>query len=278
MMTGMAAVAVGMIATILALFLAGIAYGHHRRQSLRFWHLEKRLPDAVRYQDLQVRVAALEAEHDAPRERLFDANDTLDEAARKQEWMETVREEIASLEQQWQEVERIQNELETKQVSLAELQEQLLKEEAACKEVQKTVEQLREDEQKLVKQLEELRGEKEKLEAIKREVADRQKEKARAEEEMENVKRKGEPSFAKTLSGSCVDRRSRKTPSWPNRSGLRIRRLRTRVQEAKNGRRRSSNRSWNCFSYRSPLPSCRRAGSEAEAGRRLRRAARRPEE
>ena len=88
MMTGMAAIAAAMIATILALFLAGIAYGHHRKQSLRFWYLEKRLPDAVRYEDLQARVAALEAEHDALRERLYDANETLDEAARKQQWMD----------------------------------------------------------------------------------------------------------------------------------------------------------------------------------------------
>lgn len=189
MMTGMAAIAAAMIATILALFLAGIAYGHHRKQSLRFWYLEKRLPDAVRYEDLQARVAALEAEHDALRERLYDANETLDEAARKQQWMETVREEIASLEQQRQEVERIQNELETKQVSLADLQEQLLREEAACREAQKTVEQLRDDEQKLVKQLEELRGEREKLEAIKRELAELEKHKTHAEDELDRIKR-----------------------------------------------------------------------------------------
>lgn len=192
MTTGLAAVAMGMVATVLALFLAGIAYGHHRRQSLRFWRLEKRLPDAVRYEDLQARVAALEVEHEALRDRLFDANDTLDEAARKQEWMETVREEIASLEQQREEVARIQNELETKQVTLAELQEQLVREETACREAKKTVEQLRDDEQKLTKQLEELRGEKEKLEAIKREVADLEKAKARVEEEIEKVKKRGD--------------------------------------------------------------------------------------
>ncbi|TWT48982.1 AAA family ATPase [Botrimarina hoheduenensis] len=192
MMTGMAAVAMGMVATVLSLFLAGIAYGHHRRQSLRFWRLEKRLPDAVRYEDLQSRVAALEAEHESLRDRLFDANETLNEAARKQEWMETIREEIASLEQQREEVARIQNELETKQVTLAELHEQLLREETACREAKKTVEQLRDDEHKLTKQLEELRGEKDKLEAIKREVADLEKAKARAEEEIEKVKKRGD--------------------------------------------------------------------------------------
>lgn len=192
MMTGMAAVAGGMIASILALFLAGIAYGHHRKQSLRFWHLERRLPDAVRYEDLKARVAALESEYDALRERLFDAHETLDEAARKKQWMDAAKDEIASLEQQMQEVKRVQNELETKQVSLAELQEQLLKNETACKEIQKSLELLREDEQKLKKRLEQLQAEKQKLEVIQRELAELAKEKSRAEDEISSIKKKAE--------------------------------------------------------------------------------------
>ena len=188
MITTITSVAIGIIATILALFLAGLAFGHHRRQALRYWQLERRLPDAVRYEDLQARIASLEAEHEALRERLFDAHDTLDEAARKRDWMETVREEIDSLEQQRQEVERVQNELETKQVSLADLQEQYLKQETACKELREQLDQLAEKERDLRRTLEDLHDERAKLEAIKKEIAQLADQKRTAEEELERVK------------------------------------------------------------------------------------------
>src|SRR6056297_2055253 len=117
-------VALAFAVTLIGALLALLAYGHHRRQAIRFWEREQRLPDATRLANLEVQIEELREEYDTLKDNVFDAQQTIEAAEHQRQWMEDAKEEIARLEEDKREVARIQNELETTQSQLASLNEQ----------------------------------------------------------------------------------------------------------------------------------------------------------
>jgi len=117
-------VALALTVTLIGPVLALLAYGHHRRQAMRFWEREQRLPDATRRANLKVEVEELREERDILKDQVFDAQQTIEAAQHQRQWMEDAKEEIARIENDKREVARIQAELETTQTQLASLTEQ----------------------------------------------------------------------------------------------------------------------------------------------------------
>ncbi len=117
-------VALALAVTLIGALVALLSYGHHRRQAMRFWEREQRLPDATRLANLKVQLEELREEYSELKDNVFDAQQTIEAAANQRQWMEDAKEEIARLEEDKKEVARVQNELETTQTQLASLIEQ----------------------------------------------------------------------------------------------------------------------------------------------------------
>lgn len=117
-------VALALAVTLIGALVALLSYGHHRRQAMRFWEREQRLPDATRLANLKVQLEEIREEYSELKDNVFDAQQTIEAAANQRQWMEDAKEEIARLEVDKKEVARVQNELETTQTQLASLTEQ----------------------------------------------------------------------------------------------------------------------------------------------------------
>ncbi|QDU96265.1 AAA family ATPase [Lignipirellula cremea] len=140
--------------------LVALAYHHHRQQALRFWEREKRLPEATKYGHLSSLVEQEENALGELRDQLYDAKQVIEEAERRQQWMKETQDEIAGLQADREEVERIHRELETRQLELASANEQKAAREqdiASLQQELKSLEQQVEQLKGLVEEIDQLR-------------------------------------------------------------------------------------------------------------------------
>ncbi len=177
------ALAVTLIGTVLAL----LAYGHHRRQAIRFWEREQRLPDATRLANLQVQIEELRGEYDTLKDNVFDAQQTIQAAENQRQWMEDAKEEIARLEEDKREVARIQNELETIQSQLASLNEQKAALVGEIADGKSRLDALDEKQRALTRDLQDLEREVERAAALREEITHLENRKKAAQDEAEQL-------------------------------------------------------------------------------------------
>lgn len=182
-------VALALAVTLIGALLALLAYGHHRRQAIRFWEREQRLPDATRLANLQVQIEELREEYDTLKDNVFDAQQTIEAAQHQRQWMEDAKEEIARLEQDKQEVARIQNELETTQTQLASLNEQKAALDGEVAERKSKIDELEDKANEIRKQLVDLDLEVEKANRLRDEIKRLEQAKTEAAEESERLSR-----------------------------------------------------------------------------------------
>jgi len=180
-------VALALAVTLIGALLALLAYGHHRRQAIRFWEREQRLPDATRLANLQVQIEELREEYDTLKDNVFDAQQTIEAAENQRQWMEDAREEIARLEEDKREVARIQNELETTQSQLASLNEQKANLDGEIADRKSRLEELDEKQRTLTRDLQDLERELERAAALREEITQLEDRKKAAQEQAEQL-------------------------------------------------------------------------------------------
>lgn len=167
-MLGVTSVVFAVLSTLVAAVLHLISFGHHRKQALRFWERELKLPDATRFDNLKLRVEEAQAELDRYKDEVFDARQIIEDAEQQKRWMNETKEELANLESERNELARIQNELETTQTALAELSQAKVAQEAVINEEKEEIRQLVEERDKLrseVGELNEMRREADQVES-----------------------------------------------------------------------------------------------------------------
>jgi len=182
-------VALALAVTLIGALVALLAYGHHRRQAMRFWEREQRLPDAIRLANLQVQIEDLREEYSELKDNVFDAQQTIEAAANQRQWMEDAKEEIARLEEDKKEVARIQNELETTQIQLASLTEQKLGLDGEIADRKARVDELDAKAADLKKDLANLEVEVEKAERLREEISTLEAAKREATDEADRLTR-----------------------------------------------------------------------------------------
>ncbi|MCC9601022.1 AAA family ATPase [Stieleria sp. JC731] len=180
-------VALALAVTLIGALLALLAYGHHRRQAIRFWEREQRLPDATRLANLQVQIEELREEYDTLKDNVFDAQQTIEAAENQRQWMEDAKEEIARLEEDKLEVARIQNELETAQSQLASLNEQKSGLDGEIADRKSQLEELDERQRTLALDLQDLQRELERAAALREEITQLEDRKKAAQEQAEQL-------------------------------------------------------------------------------------------
>lgn len=191
-MLGVSAVVAAIATTLIAALLHIISYGHHRKQAIRFWERELKLPDATRYDNLQLRLEESQAKLDRYQDQLFDARQVIEEAERQKRWLEETREEVANLEHDRNELLRIQTELETLQTQLAELTQLRVQLESSISELQGKQQEYEKASAELdstLKLLEEKKADTHEAMATLKNLAEEQK---REEEKLEKIRNKAE--------------------------------------------------------------------------------------
>ena len=113
-----------MAGAIVVVLVALGAYFHHARQASSYRVLESKLPDACRLADLEMQVQDLEIQRDDLKDELREAHLIVDDADRKRAWLEENEGEIASLQAEREQQERVRAELQTLQSEQAQLREQ----------------------------------------------------------------------------------------------------------------------------------------------------------
>lgn len=182
-------VALALAVTLIGALVVLLAYGHHRRQAMRFWEREQRLPDATRRANLQVEIEELREKYNELKDNVFDAQQTIDAAANQRQWMTDARDEIARLEEDKKEVARIQNELETTQTQFASLTEQKARLDGEIADRKSRVEELDHKANDLMKDLAILEVEVEKAKRLREEIDLLETAKKQATEEADRLNR-----------------------------------------------------------------------------------------
>ncbi|MBL1217361.1 MAG: hypothetical protein D8M59_07680 [Planctomycetes bacterium] len=116
---------VGVISTVVLPLAALIAYVWSHMACREYERLRRRLPLAVRYEDLQDKVTDLQRERDALQEELFAGRDTLDEAQRERAWLDQHRQEVEEMRAEQAQLEQHRVEYEETIRKLAEASEKL---------------------------------------------------------------------------------------------------------------------------------------------------------
>ena len=191
-MVGVSAVIAAIAVTLIAALLNIISYGHHRKQAMRFWERELKLPDATRYDNLQLRVEESQAELDRFQDQLFDARQIIEEAERQKRWLEETREEVANLEHDRNELMRIQTELESLQTQLAELTQLRVELEANISELKAKQQEYEQASAQLDSQLKLLGETKEEISKTEERLRSLQQDQVNEEEKLEKIKKKAE--------------------------------------------------------------------------------------
>ena len=182
-------VALALAVTLIGAMLALLAYGHHRRQAIRFWEREQRLPDATRLENLEVRIEELREEYDTLKDNVFDAQQIIEAAQHQRQWMEDAKEEIAQLEEDKKEVARIQNELESTQTQLASLNEQKAVLDGEIAERKARLDELEEKQRALSRELQDLERERSRAETLRAELTQLEDRKKTAQEELDSLEK-----------------------------------------------------------------------------------------
>jgi predicted nucleic acid-binding Zn-ribbon protein len=182
-------VALALAVTLIGGLLVLLTYGHHRRQAFRLWERQQGLPDLVEQEFLKNENMRLREEYDILKDNIFDAQQTIEAAQHQRQWMEDVKDEIARLEQDKQEIVRIQNELETAQTQLANLNEQKAGLDGEIAERKSKIEELENRANDMRKQLVDLEMDIEKANRLRAEIAQLEQAKTEATEETERLKR-----------------------------------------------------------------------------------------
>ncbi len=184
-MLGVTAVVLSIIASLVAALMHLISYGHHRKQALRFWERELKLPDATRYDNLLLRIEEAQSELDRFQDQLFDARQIIDEAERQRRWIDETKEEVAKLELERNELLRLQNELESLQTQLAELSQLRLDFETRIEELKSKYKEVEGLHSRLQAEIVELEGKQRQAaaieEALKQLKIDQQEEESKLE-------------------------------------------------------------------------------------------------
>lgn len=178
-----------MIVTVIGSLIANLTYGHHRRLALSFWERQKGMPDRAERESLKRENERLRAEYDSLKDSLFDAQQTIENAAHLRRWMENSTEEIARLEQDKLEVVRIQNELETAQAQMAALNEAKSQVEGELAERKAKLGELEEKANELRKQLLNLDIEVERANQLRAELKRLEQQRADALDEHDRINR-----------------------------------------------------------------------------------------
>jgi len=105
---------------IAVVIVALVAFLQFRGRALRYERLERNLPDACRYQDLQDRLKDIEQEFARAQAELFSARQAIAERNEAEAWLREHREELLSVEAERSQQEHIRAELTEIQRQLAE--------------------------------------------------------------------------------------------------------------------------------------------------------------
>ena len=180
-------VALAFTVTLIGALISLLAFGHHRRQAVRFWEREKRLPDATRLANLKVQIEELKDEYETLKDNVFDAQQTIEAAENQRQWMEDAKEEIARLEDEKREVARIQNELETTQVQLASLNEEKAGLDGEIAERKSRLDELEEKHRNLSRDLQDIEKELVRASGLREEILALEERKKAATQEAEQL-------------------------------------------------------------------------------------------
>jgi chromosome segregation ATPase len=183
------AVAMSLIVTLTGSLIAILSYGHHKRHALSYLERMQGLPDKVEREFLVRENEKLKTEYQTLSDNIFDAQQTIEAAARQMQWMENAKDEIAKLEQDKVEVIRVQNELETTQSQLAALNEHKTRLEGEIQERKSKLDQLDEKTNELRKQLINLDLEVEKANRLRDDIKRLEQHKSESQEESEKLTR-----------------------------------------------------------------------------------------
>lgn len=188
-MLGVTSVALALVFTLVVAVLNLISFGYHRKHALRFVENEKKYPDAIRYDNLKLRVEEAQAELDRYKDEVFDARQVIEDAEQQKRWMNDAKEELANLEAEKNELIRLQAELETAQTELAELSQAKLAQEAAVNEEKEEVQKLAEERDKLRIEVGELDNKRREAEEIQANLERLKKEFSEVEAALESLKK-----------------------------------------------------------------------------------------
>ena len=88
---------IGLASTVVVPVVAFVAYLTAHARGREYGRLRRRLPEATRYEDLQMRLADLQTQHDDMASEISAAHQTIDEADRQRKWLEDHRQEIEQM-------------------------------------------------------------------------------------------------------------------------------------------------------------------------------------
>jgi len=139
---------IGLASTVVVPVVAFVAYLTAHARGQEYERLRRRLPEATRYEDLQMRLADLQMQHDDMATEISAAHQTIDEADRQRKWLEEHRQEIEQMRVEAEELERhrlkydqVVSELAEKEQHLEELTRMLKANEFDLSQKQKRIEE-----------------------------------------------------------------------------------------------------------------------------------------
>lgn len=176
---------VASLITVVTVLTAIWAFVYHRRRAVELDHLEQRLPDACRYEDLQARLRDMEEEFADLNDELMTAKQIVSQKDEAEQWLRENKDELLRIEAEREAQERLRATLTELHRQHAEAVEQSknLRQEVETAEFR--LERFREEERDLAPRVEQLRADASELQES---VSSLRAEKASLETEVEGLR------------------------------------------------------------------------------------------